>query len=80
MTTPAAALLVCIGTAIATAGVVMASGEAAALVVIAFFALYLIGGAVFMPWKTPLRHAFSAGVLLGMTAAGLFLIYQYNSR
>jgi hypothetical protein len=80
MTQPTAAVLVFLGTAITTAAVVMAAWKEYALVVMAVVALYFFGGIVFMPWRTPLRHAFSAGVFLGIASAILLLIYRYNSR
>jgi hypothetical protein len=79
MTHPGAAVAVCIATAIATAAGVLAAWQDYAVFVLIFLALYFLEGMWAHHGRTPLRHALTAGVLLGVTCGTLMLIYQYNS-
>jgi hypothetical protein len=76
---PGAAVVVCIGTAIATAAALLAAWKDYAAFVLIFLALYFLEGMWAHHGRTPLRHALTAGVLLGVTCGTLVLIYQYNS-
>jgi hypothetical protein len=80
MTHPGAAVVISIATAAATAAAVVAAWKDYAPFVLAFLALYFLEGMWAHHGRTPLRHAFTAGVLLGVTCATLVLMYQYSSR
>ena len=80
MTHPGAAVVVCIGTAIATTAALLAAWKDYAPFVLLFLVLYFLEGIWAHHGRSPLRHALSAGVLLGVTCGALVLIYQYSSK